>query len=171
MKPIDVCIGMIKGSLLVVGLLFLLALFEPTGIAAGNYLIRPHQITCGKFSVAVPWSWQIMRTNCDGSVFIQKRTNLLMSSDGNGSLLFVDFVDKRRPLQSAEVIEQEFRNQYLQASIVPYRLNESYTRCLRVDNVPGRDWETVKCIDPVRGINLTFIGTESHLAEIATLVR
>lgn len=161
------------GAIIIFGLIVLLVIvfgFGPTLAAAGSYLIHPHQVAIQGVSLRVPFSWELKKSN-DHFAYIQKRSDLLLESDGAGDLLFITSHGAKTPLEFSEGSEREFKSAYAQHNPVPFQLSSRWNNCLRVADSPSDDWGTIECWDNERGIEFDFIGDNSTATEAAELVQ
>ncbi|MGA7829750.1 MAG: hypothetical protein WCA21_02175 [Terracidiphilus sp.] len=174
MISIDVSRKIIRWPLIALGMLLLLpianAVFGPTLAASGDYLFRPHQITCQGFTVSVPFGWEVSATPCS-YVLLEKRSRVLVHYMKNSSELWISSFPALNPVQFDETEEHEFRQSIPNETFIPFQLNNRLKNCLRVNNYPGIGGSAIGCWDGEHGVKVEFIGNTSDISEVGKMIQ
>ena len=136
---------MIKAGLLVVLGLIMLAVVGPSAGAVGDYLIRPHKLSCDDYDINVPMKWKVPLKKCEGEVLLERRSDFLFDSGSGHQLIFIRSLAKRRTSMDQE--DAEFREAHPGKAVTPVRVNDLFTKCLRTDGDPDDPSITVFCVD------------------------
>ena len=168
MRPIEVCFGMIKvGILFVVGLI-VLAIVGPTVGAFGDYLIRPHNLSCNDYSLSIPMNWKLPLKRCDHEVLIERRSDILFDSVSGHQLMFIRSIGKHS--FSIDQEQTEFREAHLGKTVSPMEVSSVFNQCLRADEEADGTWVSVSCIDHANRVEITYFGPMGDLNTTVSLV-
>lgn len=179
MKPVDICLAMMRIGLWIVGGLFAISLvvglFGPVVSATVDWTIHPHHLACESFSLDIPFSWKSTNLNCK-SVFAGPREGAFFASDGVAGQLWLSssetsFTQTDQSARQFDVDEERgFREANPDQIFVPYQLNARFQRCLRIQNWTRKDWNSVECWDGEHGVVLRFFGTDATLSDLARCI-
>jgi hypothetical protein len=153
----------------VVILFFAVGILVPTVAATGKYLIGPREVLVDGVALHIPLGWALKK-NKNHYAYIQKLSYILPSRSRGGDLLFVNGHGSQSSAAFLAKSENDFKAAHSGTGAVSMRLNDRWTNCMRVPDDPEAGWVTVGCWDDNRGVELTFIGSESNLAEAGSLV-
>ena len=172
-KPMKGLFILMRGGAMMLAVLMVLlvvvAVIGPTLEAAGSYMIRRHEITVQGVALRIPLGWELKVSN-NHIACIQKRSYVLSDFSGAGDLVFLTGHGSQPPLAFSAKSESDFKDANSRIGLVPFRLNDRWSHCIRVPDKPGGGWVTVGCWDDKLGVEFEFIGNDSNLAEAESLV-